>query len=105
MTTLEAVKGISNYPIPQRTLNEIAVARGLDLTKEATQEILLSSEYQLAKADLYNWLSETPNVSEGGVNFSFTPEDKAGFKLKSTAITSQVGTPVRSHFGYKGENL
>lgn len=105
MTTLDALKSISNYPTPQRTFDRIAVVRRISLTQEATPEILLSREYQTAEADLMNYLASAPNVSEGGVSFSFSQAEKEQFKRQASFIMSGIDTPVRSHFGYKGENL
>jgi len=105
MTTLDALKSISNYPTPKRTFDRIAVVRGISLTQEATPEILLSREYQFAQADLMNWLATAPNVSEGGISFSFSQTEKDQFRRDATSILAELGTPRSSRFGYKGENL
>lgn len=105
MTTLEALKSISNYPTPQRTYDRIAVARGISLMQEATTDILHSRDYQMAKADLFNWLATAPNVSEGGISFSFSATEKEQFERAAAFILSELGTLKQSRYGYKGENL
>ena len=65
-TVLEALKGINAYPVPLRTIQRIAEKRGIVLQDEATQEMQQSRGYNLAVADLLQWLSEAPNVSQGG---------------------------------------
>ena len=56
-TVVESLKSVNAYPVPLRTLVETAEKRGLDLDKPATAEVLKGKEYNLAKADLYLWLS------------------------------------------------
>lgn len=56
-TVLEALKSITAYPVPLRTLVETAERRGLSLSDEATQETLKSKAFNLSKADTLLWLS------------------------------------------------
>ena len=77
---LEALKGINAYPIPLRTISTVADKRGVLLVDEATQDILKSKAFNLAIADLLMWLSEAPDVSQGGQNFSFTDEQRKQFR-------------------------
>lgn len=65
-TVLEALKSITAYPVPLRTLVETAERRGLSLSDEATQETLKGKAFNLSKADTLLWLSLAPNVTQGG---------------------------------------
>ena len=105
MTLQEALKSITNYPIPQRTLDRVAAGRGLNLEAEADQSTLESGNYRLATADLMMWLVTAPNISEGGVSFSFSQEERNQFKKEAASILAELGAPKRSNFGYKGEHL
>lgn len=51
-TVQESLKGVNAYPVPLRTLVEIAEARGLSLTADATKEVLDGEAYNLSVAAL-----------------------------------------------------
>lgn len=107
-TTLDALKSINAYPIPLRTLIEVAERRNLSVTAEATQEVLQSKIFSLAKADLLLWLSIAPDISQGGQSFSFTDEQRKDFKRQAQGIydafepSQKVGCVT---YGYKGSRL
>ena len=107
---LEALKGINAYPIPLRTISTVADKRGVLLVDEATQDILKSKAFNLAIADLLMWLSEAPDVSQGGQNFSFTDEQRKQFRNRANSIyddfgaSDEAGTP-KPIYGYKGSRL
>ena len=107
-TVLEALRGVNAYPVPIRTLEEIAMARGLSLALEATQEVLLGKAYKLAKADLLLWLSYAPNISQGGQSYSFSDEQRTQFRDFAYATYSEYGedtAAIRPTYGYKGSRL
>lgn len=107
-TILEALKSITAYPVPLRTLVEIAERRGLSLSDEATQETLNGKAYNLAKADTLLWLSLAPNVTQGGQSYSFTDEQRTEFKNRAFKLFNEyeeaaaVAKPI---YGYKGSRL
>lgn len=107
-TVLEAIKGITAYPVPLRTINEIAERRGLSLTDEATQETLKGKAFNLAKADTLLWLSLAPNVTQGGQSYSFSDEQRTGLKNRAYKLygeyeeASAASKPI---YGYKGSRL
>lgn len=109
-TVLESLKGVNAYPIPLRTLTELAERRGLTLQAEATQETLLSAGYNLAKADILLWLSFAPEISQGGQSYSFTDEQRKQFRSSAYALYDLYGeeddaaTP-KPLYGYKGSRL
>lgn len=110
MTILEALKGVNAYPVPVRAIDEVALNRGLTLTDTATQEVLRSAGYNLALADLYLWLSVSPDISQGGQSYSFTDEQRASLRRRAYALYREWGdegggdTP-KTAFGYKGSRL
>lgn len=107
MTTLEALKGINSYPIPQRTLEEVATRRGLTLTSEASVEVMRSKEYNLAYADLLLWLSFAPQVTQGGQSYNFTDEQRLQFRNRASELFEEFeGESARKpRYGYKGSRL
>lgn len=113
-TILESLKSVNAYPVPLRTLVEIAERRGLSLTAEATKEVLCGKDYSLATADLLLWLSLAPNItqggqsSQGGQSYSFTDEQRQQFRNRANALFNEFGeetSSVQPTFGYKGSRL
>lgn len=107
-TILESLKGVNAYPVPLRTIVEIAERRGLSLTSEATQAVLRGKDYKLATADLLLWLSLAPNISQGGQSYSFTDEQRQQFRNRANALFDEFGeetSSVQPTYGYKGSRL
>lgn len=103
MTILEAIKGITNYPIPQRTIEASAVRRGVTTATIATPALLDSKEYKLLEADMKRWLVAAPNITEGGVSFSLE-RDQLRRDATATYIEYEETRPAVK-YGYKGDTL
>ena len=84
-TVLEALKSITAYPVPLRTLVETAERRGLSLSDEATQETLkgkgrsrkmggtgLGLAIVKNSVLLHGGTIRVANLPEGGLKFEFT---------------------------------
>lgn len=108
-TILEAIKSVTLYPLPSRTIEQIAVRRGCSLSDEATQEKLTGIEYNLAKADILKWLANAPNVTQGGQSYSFTEEQRQQFRNEANALYKEYGADdsaiAKPIYGYKGSRL
>lgn len=107
MTILETLKGISAYPIPLRTIQSVAQRRGVQLNSEASQETVKGTAFRLAKADLLIWLSDAPDVSQGGQSYSFTDEQRLQLRRQADVIYGmcEEGDSDLPKFGYKGSRL
>ena len=109
MTNREALLGISGYPLPARTVETIARRRGLDLDLEAEDDTLNDREFRLSEADILMWLSRAPNVSQGGMSYSFTEEQRKDLKARARATYAEFGESNAFAgvvtYGYKGQNL
>lgn len=104
----EHLSGISRYPIPLRTIVEVATRRGIALTAEAEQEDLLGKAYRLARADLLLWLSFAPDISQGCQTFSLTDEQRGRMRGEANALYRELEPTqmeVMPTFGYKGDRL
>lgn len=107
-TITESLKGINAYPIPLRAILDAAVGRGLDPNAESDQTTLMSKEYRLAEADLFLWLSVSPNVVQGGQNYSWNTEQRKYLRDRANGIYSEFEDDSRrpkSMYGYKGSVL
>lgn len=109
-TILEALQGISLYPLPLPVIGTVAVKRGLSLIDEATPEEIKGSPYRLAKADLLAWLALAPNVSQGGQSFTFNEDERKHLRALAQALYEECGedqqsAEMRPRYGYKGSRL
>lgn len=105
-TVNESLKSTSSYPIPARTIEEIATKRNLTLTDMVSEETLKSKDYLLAKADLLLWLSLAPNVSQGGQNYSFSEDQRTMFRKRANVIYGMFeDDELKPTYGYKGSRL
>ena len=106
---IETLKGFNPYPVPLRTLVETAENRGLDLDGEATAEVLKGKAYNLARADLFLWLSFAPDISQGGQSFSFTDEQRTRLRNQAKALYAEFepdgSASQKPIYGYKGSRL
>lgn len=111
-TVLELLKGISNYPVPMRTIDRIALKRGVDLNTEATSEIITSKEYELSEADVMRFISTAPNVSQAGISFDTLVSDRNALRVQANLVYKKYGDEmyqpdgeIKAKFGYKGDRL
>lgn len=108
MNVLQSLKSLSGYPIPLSAIQNIANEAWLDIDTELTQEIRNSKEFKRAKARVYLYLSKAPNVSQGGITYSFSDEDRKRFKNEAESILDEIGDDADGlgvTYGYKGEDL
>lgn len=110
MTLLQSLKGISTYPIPSATLQSIAEGCGFTGEEEANPENLNTPEAKRAIAKVYIFLFTAPNVSQNGISFSFSAEERKAFRKIAKAILDEIGDDpsalgLGEKYGYKGEHL
>lgn len=108
MTILQSLKSITAYPIPSATLQDIVEGCGLSVDADLTNEMRNGIEFKRAKARVYLYLITAPNISQNGVSFSFTSEERKCFKKTAKGILTEIGDDISGlgvKYGYKGENL
>ncbi len=108
MNVLQSLKSISNYPINPAIIQDIADGVGLSVDTELTKEIREGKMFRRAQARVYLYLSEAPNVSQGGITFSFSAEERKRFRQRAEGILDEIGDSASSYgveYGYKGEDL
>lgn len=106
-TILDTLRGISAYPIPVRSIHEIAGKRGVDVNEELNTEVLASRRYNLCRADLLIWLSYAPNVTQGGQSYSFTDEQRLRMRNEAKQLYDEFEEESipKTIYGYKGKRL
>lgn len=103
MNIASTLKALSAYPIPSALIENICEGEGLDGEQDATTEIRQGVAYKRAKASVYTFLATAPNVSQGGISYSFTSEDKAYFRRCASLLMEEIGEGD-AQFGYIGDN-
>lgn len=110
MTILQSLKSITAYPIPSATLQDIAEGCGLSVDAVLTNEVRNKVEFKRARAHVFRYLITAPNISQNGVSFSFTSDERKCFKKTAKDILTEIGDDISGlglgvKYGYKGENL
>lgn len=107
MNIAQSLQSISPYPIPLATLQDIAEGLGFRAESELTQELRGSRAFRKAKALTYLYLSEAPDVSQGGISYSFSDDERKRLRNRGEAILDEIGdkTAIGVAFGYMGEDL
>ncbi|NLH55323.1 MAG: hypothetical protein GX467_00480 [Rikenellaceae bacterium] len=97
----EAIQALTNYPIPKGTIDLVCAKRGL----VSTAEVSFNRSFNLAKADIYLWLSKAPNIREQEVTISFTEAERNALKRDANSIYDEYGEGGGGKVGYVGENF
>lgn len=108
MTILQSLKSLSAYPTPSATLQDIAEGCGLQYDAELTPEMRNSKEMKRAKARAYAYLITAPNISQNGVSFSFTAEERKQFKKWAKDLLKEIGddtSALGGKYGYVGSDF
>ena len=72
----------------------------------ASVEVRSSSEYIKAKALVYLWLAEAPNVTQGGISYTISDTERQRFRLKADHLLNEAGINDEGEgFGYIGSDL
>lgn len=63
--------------------------------------------YKKAVADVLMWLSNAPDVSQGGQSYSMTDDQRKQLRMRAMAIYQETGDDTRKQtiYGYKGSRL
>lgn len=108
MTIQQSLKSLTSYPIPSATLQDIAEGCGLQPDAKITPEMRNSKEMKRAKARAYAYLVTAPNISQNGVSFSFTTEERKQFKKLAVGLLKEIGddtSSIGTKYGYVGEDF
>ena len=107
MKTSNAIKAMSSYPIPAATIENIIEEAGLDAEADITKEMRASDQFKKAKALTYAFLSEAPNITQGGISYTFSEVERSRFQKKSSNLLAELGEDEGSDIpcGYIGEDF
>lgn len=108
MVVLDSLQAISGYPLSRNSLKSICIECEVDANQEIDAECIKSANYKKAKAEVFLMLSQAPNISQGGVSYNFSQEERESFKANYYALMNEIGEEANlklPKFGYKGTNL
>lgn len=110
MTNLQLLKSLTAYPIPSATLQSIAEGSGLVADEEIADATQQSTEQKRAIAKVYTYLITAPNVSQNGISFSFSAEERKRFRTIAKAYLDEIGDNTAllgngNKYGYVGEDF
>lgn len=109
MKASKALMSISSYPIPAPVIENIAGAAGLepDTEVEVNLEVRQSDPFRRATAGVYQYLSEAPNVSQGGISYTFSEDERTRFAQRASNILASLGESQEAEIevGYMGEDF
>jgi len=105
MNIKDSFLGITNYPIPSTVADNAVDDNGLDGTDEATQEVRASKLYNLALAEIYDFLATAPTVQQSGVIITISDTQHALYSEKAAMIRAKFDVEDSGLYGYQGENF
>lgn len=105
MTITDSLKALSGYPIPADLIQNAIEESGLT-DEECTLEVRRSNEYKSAKAKIYRFLEVAPNVSQGGISYSFSDEARKRYKRMADDLLAEIGEDGGGvEYGYQGDSF
>ncbi len=105
MTVNEALLQLSNYPIPDKTIEKYIVVRGL-ISGDLFDSVMAESEaYKLVEADIYNWLYTSPDLVEQEINFTQPERDNFLRLANSSYALYDDSKYTGTNFGFVGEDF
>lgn len=111
MNIFNALRTLSGYPLSTDTYTMAIMVAGLNADEEATTEVMNSKAFRHATAIVYRTLSEAPNVSQGGVSYTFSEDDRKRLANRAAQILilnslgKDAADELGVNFGYQGEDL
>lgn len=107
MTIAETISCLSFYPLPDSVIESACIKNEISAHDKATVDVMQSKEYELTKAECFKWLVYAPtHVSENGVSFQLSDEEKRNFRRCADEIFDKYGLPkLPNPYGYKGSRF
>nr|DAP71727.1 MAG TPA: hypothetical protein [Caudoviricetes sp.] len=107
MKASKALMSISSYPIPAPVIENIAGSAGLEPDIDVDLEVRQSDPFRRATAGVYQYLSEAPNVSQAGISYTFSEDERTRFAQRASNILASLGDSQEAEIevGYMGEDF
>lgn len=108
MKASKALISLTNYPIPMPVIENIMDSEGLDAeTTETSKELRNGAAFKRCTAAVYSFLAKAPNVSQGGISYSFSEDERKRFAQIASSILSELGDQDETQIevGYFGEDF
>lgn len=105
---LNMLRALTAYPVPRAALEAMCACRGLDAAASADAATLAAPAYRLAQADVWAWVAEAPNITQGGQSYSFTDAQREAMRRRARRVYAELKpdeAQSRPLYGYKGDRL
>lgn len=106
MTIQQALRSLTPYPIAAAFIEAVCSEHGLQPDGEYTGATAALPAFRPCKARVYQYLATAPNVAQGGVSYTFSPEERSYFKkLALELFGGEDESAAGGEYGYCGEDL
>lgn len=106
MNIIQSLRSISLYPINPATVENIVEECELDGEADATTDVRKSVGYRRAKALVFQYLADAPQVTEAGATYNFTDAQRENYRLRASQLFNEIGEEVPEiECGYYGEDF
>lgn len=104
MNVDEALKALASYPIPRTFILNVLADLELDPNATANTLIRKSAQFKRAKIAVYRFLITAPNITQNGISYSLTAEDKNYYKQCVGELEREIGSESSRIYGYVGDD-
>lgn len=106
MNISEALISLNSYPIATNSIDKILVDRSLTGTDLYTTALGLTQAFQLASADTFLWLHDSPSIVEQEVGINSAIAIKKKLLDRANQIYGRFGDPkfTGKTYGFIGES-
>lgn len=104
-TIAQGLKGVNAYPVHPDVLETTCIRRGLRMSDPLTAQVMQGKAYNLAIADLYMWIADAPDVSQGGQSFTLSDTERKALRNKAATLYTEHHEGAATVYGYKGDKL
>jgi hypothetical protein len=107
MKIREALRAISNYPVPPFVINDITDEQGLNPDDDITPAIRQTTAFIKCKAAVYRFIADAPNISQGGISYNLSEDERSRMKIKADTMLDKIGASEKysGPIGYIGEDF
>lgn len=108
MKVSRVLMSLTNYPIPMPIIENIMDGEGLDIDTEIDKSVRQSAAFKRCQAKIYFFLASAPNVSQGGISYSFSQSEREYFTRAANHILNNLNDTqdtTEVEVGYIGEDF
>lgn len=104
MKLTDALQAINGYPVPSKTIEAIILEAGGEVNANCDFSSVI---YKRAKAKVCLWTANAPSISENGISYSLTDEERKQLRAIAYGLERELDEQLEHsiRYGYKGDSL